>query len=140
MRPPMNTLPEGPAFQMVWEQIKLFTGFSSQHELAQALGIADSAITDAKKRGLFPLNWAYRLAKSHHLSLDEILLLKPPATPNPSRGGCCTTCADSAVQLVEEAIAALGKQISERQKQALVDIVREELKAKAIRMVKALKE
>ncbi len=46
---------------------------------------------------------------------------------------------DPAVQLVEEAVAETGVQINDRQKRALVEIIREELKSRTKDMIMVLK-
>lgn len=46
---------------------------------------------------------------------------------------------DPAVQLVDEALAETGIEINQRQKQAIIDIVREEMKTNAVEIIKALK-
>lgn len=46
---------------------------------------------------------------------------------------------DPAVQLVEEALAETGVEINERQKRAIIEIVREEMKDKTVDIIKAIK-
>ena len=46
-----------------------------------ALGITGSSVSGAKQRGLFPLEWAYKLALSHRISLDFILKGEAEASP-----------------------------------------------------------
>ncbi len=62
-----------PRYDDVWERIRSSTDIRTQAELADALGIKSPSITGAKQRGSFPLEWAYRLALTHKLSLDYLL-------------------------------------------------------------------
>lgn len=70
-RPEAST--ELPSFDDVWDRLKKAANFKRQAELAEALQITSSSVSGAKQRGLFPLEWAYRLALSHQISLDYIL-------------------------------------------------------------------
>ncbi len=46
------------------------TGISSQNELALFLKVNRSAITQAKKKGLVPANWIFKLSRSFDLNPD----------------------------------------------------------------------
>lgn len=62
-----------PDFDSVWKRIQQRAGVKKQYELAAILGIASSNISDAKNRGTFPLEWAYKLASGLDISLDWLL-------------------------------------------------------------------
>lgn len=81
-----TTLPD---FESVWKRIQEKTGFKKQLELANALGIASSNISDAKSRGTFPLEWGYKLASGLDISLDWILFGKEEdsSQQKPGRAG-----------------------------------------------------
>lgn len=70
-----------PAFDMVFARLREVTPLKSQQDLAQALGITPPTVSDAKKRGAFPLEWAYRLAATFSLSIDRLLLPQRPEPP-----------------------------------------------------------
>ncbi|WP_043644362.1 helix-turn-helix domain-containing protein [Fundidesulfovibrio putealis] len=130
----------GPAWDEVWERIKRSTGIKTQRSLAATLGISDASVADAKKRGVFPLGWALRLARRQNLSLDVILLGRnTPGEISPSPAAERKPLyIDSAVELVDEAVKASGCLVNSEQKAALVSIIREELKKKAENLVRAL--
>jgi len=48
-------------------------GIATQQDLAGTLGITQSAISDAKKRGRFPRRWAEKLSVKFDISLDFLL-------------------------------------------------------------------
>jgi hypothetical protein len=130
----------GPNFDEVWARLKVVLDLKSQIQLASMLGIKSPSVTDAKKRGLFPLNWAYLLATKYNISLDLILLGRSSSgesslTPNNSNKPIYI---DSAVELVEEAVRASGRKINSEQKAALVSIIRDELKRKTDNLLNAL--
>jgi phage repressor protein C with HTH and peptisase S24 domain len=62
-----------PSFDDVWERVRSATGIKTQQDLADALNIKSPSITGAKQRRAFPLEWAFKLALSHELSLDYLL-------------------------------------------------------------------
>ena len=48
-------------------------GITTQRTLGESLGITQSAVSDAKKRGKFPRRWAEELSKKFKISLDFLL-------------------------------------------------------------------
>lgn len=60
-------------FDSVWKRVRIATGLKTQTELAQWLGIKQSSVSGAKLRGLWPVEWAIRLAESHNISIDWLL-------------------------------------------------------------------
>lgn len=67
-----------PDFATVWNRLRRSTPLRSQQDLAAALGITPPTVSEAKKRGVFPLEWTYRLARLFQLRLDD--LLHPPSS------------------------------------------------------------
>lgn len=120
----------GPSFDEVWERLKVVLGIKRQGELALMLGIKSPSVTDAKKRGYFPLSWAYLIALRHEISLDLILFGRNSAEDAESVQAIQRKpiYIDSAVELVDEAVKVSGCHINSEQKAALVSIIREELK------------
>ncbi|GEM_PF-2672530 len=89
MGPPPSRNTELPAFDLVFARLRAATELKNQQDLAQALGITPPTVTDAKKRGAFPLEWAYRLAQAFSLSLDRLLTPEdadPPGVREPAPG------------------------------------------------------
>ncbi len=70
-------LPEDlPSFDEVMARLKTLVGIGNQSALASALDLTPSSVSDAKRRGLFPLAWALRLARVRGVSLNCILGLQ----------------------------------------------------------------
>ena len=53
-------------------------GIKTQQNLAEVLKITQSAVSDAKKRGSFPKNWASIISKTYNCSLDWLLTGQKP--------------------------------------------------------------
>ena len=48
-------------------------GIVTQQQLAKALGITQSAIADAKRRGSFPKGWAVDISQTYNIDLNDLL-------------------------------------------------------------------
>ena len=59
-------------FSEIFERLKPL-GIVTQQQLAKALGITQSAIADAKKRGSFPKGWAVDISQAYNISLKDLL-------------------------------------------------------------------
>lgn len=59
-------------FQEVFNRLESL-GITTQRTLGESLGITQSAVSDAKKRGRFPRRWAEELSKKFNISLDFLL-------------------------------------------------------------------
>ena len=57
-------------FNVFFTRIKETTSIASQHDLAKALGVNRSAITQAKRRNSVPQKWVLALSRSFQLSAD----------------------------------------------------------------------
>jgi len=57
----------------------------TQKDLANCLQITQGPVSDAKRRGVFPREWAHKIAKKYGVSMDWILMGKGPMLnePNP---------------------------------------------------------
>jgi hypothetical protein len=60
-------------FNEIWIRLRSSTEIRTQKELAAVLGLTPQAVTEMKKRGKFPENWAYKLAEKYNLSAKWIL-------------------------------------------------------------------
>ncbi len=67
-------------FEQVWDRIKVGTGLSTQNDVAEALSITQPPISDAKKRGTFPAEWALKIASAYNLSTDWLMTGEGPMT------------------------------------------------------------
>jgi hypothetical protein len=61
------------SFDSVWERVVKTTGWKTQTDLATFLGITQASVAGAKKRGLFPIEWAYKIAQAYGTSTDWLL-------------------------------------------------------------------
>ena len=61
------------AFEEAWARIVLVTGWAKQADLAKFLGIKSQTVSGVKKRGSFPVEWAFRIAQAYNLSTDWLL-------------------------------------------------------------------
>jgi len=66
------TAEDMPAFVEVMGRLSK-VGIGNQSDLARKLGVSPAGVSDAKKRGPFPLAWALMLARVLDVSLDYIL-------------------------------------------------------------------
>lgn len=57
-------------FNTFFTRVKETTPIASQHDLAKALGVNRSAITQAKRRNSIPQKWVLALSRSFNLSAD----------------------------------------------------------------------
>lgn len=69
----MNMTPEGFVFEEAMERIRRVTGLRTQVEIAAALDIRQSSISDAKRRQNIPDGWLVRLLLDYGLSPRWIL-------------------------------------------------------------------
>ena len=69
-------------FHTFFNRVQQATPIASQHDLAKALGVNRSAITQAKRRDSIPQKWVLALSRSFQLSVDwlEFGIGKPDAS------------------------------------------------------------
>ncbi len=60
-------------FSEIWERVRISTDIDSLTKLAKLIGITQPSVSDRKKRGIFPVEWAYIIAIKYNLSLDWLL-------------------------------------------------------------------
>ena len=75
------------------ERIKLVTGKHTQTSLAELLGVKQSSVSDAKRRGKIPSSWLVILMRYKNANPEWILtghgpalVVLPPATPRYETG------------------------------------------------------
>ena len=68
------------AFDSFFQRLKTKTPINSQIELARALSVHRSAVTQAKHRGMVPVSWIFKLARM--FQLDSEWLEKGQGEPN----------------------------------------------------------
>jgi len=60
------------SFASTLERIKKVTDIHNQADLASCLGVTRVAVSNAKKRGVFPPKWLFKIAFCHSLDLDYL--------------------------------------------------------------------
>lgn len=65
-------------FDECWERVRKITGWDKYSELASFLKISGSSVSGTKKRGNFPIEWAYKLATHYGGSTDWIMQERGP--------------------------------------------------------------
>ncbi|WP_417913705.1 helix-turn-helix domain-containing protein [Candidatus Electronema sp. JM] len=60
-------------FSEIWERVRISTEIDSLTKLAKLLGITQPSVSDRKSKGVFPIEWAYVIARKYNLSLDWLL-------------------------------------------------------------------
>lgn len=73
-------------FNTFFTRVQKVTPIATQHDLARALGVNRSAITQAKRRNSIPQKWILALSRSFQLSVDwlEFGVGKPEASVDPA--------------------------------------------------------
>lgn len=69
----MNLVNSAVSFNEQMERIKLITGKRTQVELADLLGVRQSSVSDAKRRGRIPSGWLVTLMRYKHANPEWIL-------------------------------------------------------------------
>lgn len=65
-------------FEKIFDRIRGATGVRTQVEIADVLGIRQSSISDAKRRGSVPADWYMKLFENHGLNPDWLKYGKGP--------------------------------------------------------------
>lgn len=73
-------------FSAVFSRVQEKTNIGTQTELADAVGVRQSAVSDSKKRGSFPLAWAVIISRTHGISLDYLIIGKEDSKPLANSG------------------------------------------------------
>jgi len=133
-----GSVPE-PSFEEVWERIKRAVAVKNQSQLAAVLEIKTPSITGAKQRGIFPLAWAYKLAWTYNVSLDFLLFGVERGKQGVVHDSGGFSYSEPAVRIIDDAMEMTGVALSEKQKAAMLELVREELKITTVQMLRALK-
>lgn len=68
-------------FDDVWNRICVHTGWHKYGEMADFLSVSAQAVSGAKNRGMFPIEWAFKIAQGHDLSTDWLLTGKVAEPP-----------------------------------------------------------
>ena len=93
-------------FEEQMKRIKFITGKHTQVDLAALLGVKQSSISDAKKRGNIPPSWLVILMRCKHANPEWILTGNGPAFFSIPPGEPCYETGDEAAerQIAEEAL------------------------------------
>ncbi len=65
-----------------WERIKQETELKTLRNLAELLNITQPSVSERKKKGKFPIEWAYEIGMKYNLSTDWIMTGEGPKRKN----------------------------------------------------------
>ena len=74
----MPTHMDGTDFDAQMERVHFITGVRTQIELADFLGIRQSSVSDAKRRGKIPSDWLITIMRAKNINPEWILTGKGP--------------------------------------------------------------
>ncbi|MFZ2948804.1 MAG: S24 family peptidase [Desulfuromonadaceae bacterium] len=60
----------GPVFDLAWDRVCKLTGWKTYGDLAEYLDIKPPSVSGAKKRGVMPLEWLFKIAQGYDASTD----------------------------------------------------------------------
>ncbi|MBT0665715.1 helix-turn-helix domain containing protein [Geobacter pelophilus] len=69
----MNSEMNSTHFDDAWERVKSVSGWGDYKDLATFVGSTSQSISGVKKRGKFPLEWAYKVAQAFASNTDWIM-------------------------------------------------------------------
>ncbi len=61
------------AYEAAMDRIRTVTGFRTQVQLAEVLGVRQSSISDAKRRASIPPEWQLKIMRLHQVNPDWLL-------------------------------------------------------------------
>lgn len=103
------------AFEAAMERIKSVTGARTQVQLAEALEIRQSSISDAKRRASIPAEWLLKLQRKHQVFADWFLTGEGPRE---TTGGASGRMAELEQEV--QAVRAEAEALSDMIRNALV--------------------
>jgi hypothetical protein len=65
-------------FDEVWERVRSRTGWRKYGEMADFLGIRSQSVSSARNKGLFLVEWAFKIAQKYDISTDWLLTGRHP--------------------------------------------------------------
>ena len=117
-------------FEKILEKMKMILGVETEAEVATAIGMKPSAFSNRKKSGSIPFSHYIEKANSLNVNLnwliqDEGSVYKNEEVENSD--GKRIKHIDPAVKILHEVMEETGVKFNEKQKQACLKILREEL-------------
>ena len=110
--------------------MKMLLGVEKEAELANAIGMKPSAFSNRKKSGSIPYSHYLEKAKALNVNLNWLFYDSGPMYKDDNSDtseGTNLIYLDPAVQILSEALEETGVVLNEKQKQACLEILREEL-------------
>lgn len=74
-------------FDDVWERMRQLTGWKKYGDLADYLKITSQSVSGVKRRGIMPIDWAYKVARGYNGSTDWLLSEVWPMRPGDNANG-----------------------------------------------------
>lgn len=97
--------------QPVLERIGSLVGGYTQVVIAEALGVRQSSISDAKKRGCIPAAWLLTLLRTHSVNPDWLVTGQGPQYLLPKEAQSVQTVPDMHVLSSEAMLSELGRRL-----------------------------
>lgn len=66
------------SFEKVWNRVREEIGVKNQHELARILNLSQAVVSKYKTKNIFPIEWAYIIAKKNDLSTEWVMTGEGP--------------------------------------------------------------
>ena len=117
-------------FDKILEKMKLILGVEKEADVAIAIDMKPSAFSNRKKSGSIPFSHYLKKANSLNVNLNWLLHNEGPVYRDEIfKDGDETNIIhmDAAVQILHEVLQETGAKLNEKQKQACLKILREEL-------------
>jgi len=127
------------ALVTIGDRLKQLRGGKSREEFAQKYGIHPNTLARWEKGTRSPdLDFVIAICADMHVE-PRWLLFGEDQLHGECSGRSDIIYIDPAVQLIDEALKDTGIIINKKQKMAVIELIREELKQKAVNMLKAIK-
>lgn len=69
------------SFEESWQRVQKETDIKNQYDLARAIDASQPVISKYKKKGVFPVEWAYKLGRKYNLLTEWIMTGEGPRKP-----------------------------------------------------------
>jgi len=118
-------------FDKILEKMKIILGVKKEADVAIAVGMKPSAFSNRKKTGSIPFSHYLKKAKSLKVNLNWLMYdVGPIYKDELSKISDKTNIIhlDPAIQILHEVLEETGVELNEKQKQACLKILKDELK------------
>ena len=117
-------------FLEIIQRIKKILNVKSDKDVANSIGMNPNSFFNRKKRGTIPMTEIVLFANTHNVNLEWLINGNEPIYKNQFKEASDKKNImplDPAIKILHEALEETGVEINEKQKQACLKILREEL-------------